>query len=232
MLLVIDAWRRDFARRPADMPHLQRMRLAGDGCLLNVHVQSPTVTMPRIKSLTTGTVPNFIDVVLNLGGGELRIDSLVHQLLVSARGQLVFAGDDTWVKMFPDAFGRSHPNSDSLYVNDFEEGDRNISRQLVAELGAKDWTLLVLHYLGLDHIGHVEGPFSPRVPMKLREMDEVVRRIDEGLRGKRLSSESDATLLVVTGDHGMRDTGGHGGSSYAETNVPLFVAGAKCEETE
>lgn len=33
---------------------------------------------------------------------------------------------------------------------------------------------------------------------------------------------------MVTGDHGMRDAGGHGGSSYAETNVPLIVIGRKC----
>lgn len=27
---------------------------------------------------------------------------------------------------------------------------------------------------------------------------------------------------------GMRDTGGHGGSSYAEINVPLLVFGVDC----
>lgn len=27
----------------------------------------------------------------------------------------------------------------------------------------------------------------------------------------------------------MRDTGGHGGSTYAEMNVPLIVTGIKCE---
>lgn len=35
-------------------------------------------------------------------------------------------------------------------------------------------------------------------------------------------------MLIVTGDHGMRDVGGHGGSSYAEMNVPLVVVGQKC----
>lgn len=29
----------------------------------------------------------------------------------------------------------------------------------------------------------------------------------------------------------MRDTGGHGGSSYAETNVPFIVVGQKCGES-
>jgi len=36
---------------------------------------------------------------------------------------------------------------------------------------------MVLHYLGLDHIGHVEGPHSPLVRPKLQEMDHIVKRI-------------------------------------------------------
>lgn len=45
------------------------------------------------------------------------------------------------------------------------------------ELKQYDWQLLVLHFLGLDHIGHVEGPFSDKVPPKLAEMDGVVTNI-------------------------------------------------------
>lgn len=38
--------------------------------------------------------------------------------------------------------------------------------------------MLILHYLGLDHIGHVEGPFSAKVPGKLKEMDTNIKQID------------------------------------------------------
>lgn len=38
-----------------------------------------------------------------------------------------------------------------------------------------------LDYLGLDHIGHVEGPFSKLVPPKLKEMDQVVKLIHQKL---------------------------------------------------
>jgi len=31
------------------------------------------------------------------------------------------------------------------------------------------------------------------------------------------------SVLIVCGDHGMRDNGGHGGSSTGEVMVPLFV---------
>lgn len=228
--MIIDALRQDFAHRPDQMRYMHKLLSTGDGCMLNIHVQSPTVTLPRIKSITTGTVPNFIDVVLNLGSTRLTIDSLVHQLTQNGR-RIVFCGDDTWTKLFPDSFQRQLANSDSLYVNDFYNGDANITQQLNAELRHADWDLLVLHYLGLDHIGHVEGPFSARVPAKLQEMDAVVQRIHLELDAWRRRVEL-RSLLLVTGDHGMRDTGGHGGSSSAETEVPLFVAGANCTSSE
>ncbi|XP_025836618.1 GPI ethanolamine phosphate transferase 2 [Agrilus planipennis] len=82
---------------------------------------------------------------------------------------------------------------------------------------------MVLHYLGLDHIGHVEGPFSELIKPKLYEMDEIIRTI-------HLKSEiwNKRTLIVTTGDHGMKDSGGHGGATYNETNVPLIFSGITC----
>lgn len=36
---------------------------------------------------------------------------------------------------------------------------------------------MILHYLGIDHIGHVYGPFSPLITTKLKEMDNVIAKI-------------------------------------------------------
>lgn len=35
-------------------------------------------------------------------------------------------------------------------------------------------------------------------------------------------------LLLVCGDHGMKDSGGHGGASEAETRVAVAVVGLPC----
>jgi hypothetical protein len=40
----------------------------------------------------------------------------------------------------------------------------------------------VLHYLGLDHIGHLEGARSPKIKPKLLEMDEVIKKIFTAMR--------------------------------------------------
>ncbi|KAJ8872894.1 hypothetical protein PR048_026510 [Dryococelus australis] len=55
--------------------------------------------------------------------------------------------------------------------------DDNVTRHLDSELSAADWDIMVLHYLGLDHIGHLEGPKSPKVGPKLQEMDKVAKEI-------------------------------------------------------
>jgi len=39
----------------------------------------------------------------------------------------------------------------------------------------------VLHYLGLDHIGHLDGPRSLLVQPKLDEMDSIVQHIVDTL---------------------------------------------------
>lgn len=68
--------------------------------------------------MTTGSVPNFIDVVHNFGSAALSIDSIIYQLRAIGR-KIVFCGDDTWLKLFPDSFVRYLENRDSLFVNDF-----------------------------------------------------------------------------------------------------------------
>lgn len=122
ILLVIDAMRTDFLQNAnnASMRHTNKQLNDRKACLFNIHVESPTVTMPRIKAMTTGTVPNFIDVMLNLGSSELKVDSIIHQMHDKG-GRIVFAGDNTWVKMFPEMFYRKLENEDSLFVNDFYE---------------------------------------------------------------------------------------------------------------
>ncbi|XP_062128332.1 uncharacterized protein LOC133840490 [Drosophila sulfurigaster albostrigata] len=217
ILLLIDALRNDF-------PSESTMPVSHErACLkLSLHVDIPTVTMPRLKSITTGTLSNFIDIALNVGHTEQVEDSLLHRL--KQRDAVVsFAGDHTWVHLFPSEFTRKAENNDSFYVNDFYEGDKNVTRTLELELEKQDWKLLILHYLGLDHIGHVEGHASPKINHKLKEMDDAVKKI---LDHKNMENY----LLLLTGDHGMADGGGHGGNTPAETSVPLYLYSKNCSK--
>lgn len=62
-------------------------------------------------------------------------------------------------------------NFSSLKVDD------NVTRHIAPELANDDWDMMILHYLGLDHIGHLIGPSSSLIPPKLQEMDRAVQLI-------------------------------------------------------
>uniref|UniRef100_A0A182N1Y4 GPI ethanolamine phosphate transferase 2 C-terminal domain-containing protein n=1 Tax=Anopheles dirus TaxID=7168 RepID=A0A182N1Y4_9DIPT len=230
ILMVIDALRMDFVGQQENFQFLSELLSDGKACLYRLQVHPPTVTMPRIKAMTSGAVPSFLDVILNLGSPEMTLDTFLYQMK-QRQQKVVFYGDNTWTNMFPDMFHRRGENADSLYVNDFYRGDRNITKLLKLELQMYDWKLMVLHYLGLDHIGHVEGPFSEKVPGKLQEMDKVIKTIYQTM-DKWKQKYYTKPLLIITGDHGMRDSGGHGGSTQAETFVPLIVVSDQCAKSD
>ncbi|GAB6022328.1 hypothetical protein CHUAL_006450 [Chamberlinius hualienensis] len=222
VLIVIDALRADFIfdkQHTNSMPYLQNLLKNKQAFGVTGRATPPTVTLPRIKAITTGTVPGYIDVVMNFGAPALSEDSLLYQS--KKRGlSTVFYGDDTWIRLFPTNFKRKDGTT-SFFVTDFKEVDDNVTRHLNSELHKNDWDLLILHYLGLDHIGHVVGPKSPIVSSKLQEMDNVIKLIHSTLISKT-SNNSLPPLVVICGDHGMNDAGSHGGSSAKETEIPLL----------
>ncbi|XP_073676295.1 GPI ethanolamine phosphate transferase 2-like [Garra rufa] len=223
VIVLIDALRDDFVfgsdgRR--FMPYTRNVVERGSSHSFIAKARPPTVTMPRIKALTTGSIPGFIDVVMNLNSPALLEDNLIWQAK-SAGKRIIFYGDDTWVRLFPKQF-MEHDGTTSFFVSDYTEVDNNVTRHLDSTLKRDDWDILILHYLGLDHIGHISGPHSSLIGPKLMEMDDIIKKIHVSL----ISKESEGTLpnlLVLCGDHGMSETGSHGGSSEPEINTPLVL---------
>lgn len=107
-------------------------------------------------------------------------------------------GDSTWTELFPKRFLREYPFP-SFNIFDLDTVDNGINAKLPTELAERDWSLLVAHYLGVDHCGHTHGPIHPEMARKLSEMDVVIRRIVDKM--------DDDTTLFVIGDHGMTGTG-------------------------
>ncbi|KAF2982638.1 hypothetical protein EK904_010265 [Melospiza melodia maxima] len=208
VIVLIDALRDDFVFGPKGkqfMPYTTQVVEKGTSYSFIAEAKPPTVTMPRIKALMTGSIPGFIDVVVNLNSPALLDDNLIWQAKTAGK-RIIFYGDDTWVKLFPKHFVE-YDGTTSFFVSDFTEVDDNVTRHLDRVLKREDWDLLILHYLGLDHIGHMTGPNSPLVGPKLREMDNILKKIHISLISKEEASLPN--LLVVCGDHGMSETGSH-----------------------
>lgn len=122
VILVIDALRWDFvggSEGRNNMPYTTSLIKRNKGYLFKGKSGPPTVTMPRIKAMTTGTVPNFVDVALNLGSSKILDDNLLLQAQNNGM-KLIFYGDETWLKLFPQTFARSEGTT-SFFVSDFTE---------------------------------------------------------------------------------------------------------------
>ena len=85
---------------------------SGSGIPFTAHATSPTITMPRVKAITTGSIPSFLDVILNFAESDTTStlatqDTWLSQLKDKPDGKLIMFGDDTWLKLFPETFART-----------------------------------------------------------------------------------------------------------------------------
>lgn len=77
--------------------------------------------MPRIKAMTTGSIPSFVDLILNFDEADTSStlaaqDTWLAQLKAKDTGKLLMFGDDTWLKLFPETFDREDGTS-SFFVS-------------------------------------------------------------------------------------------------------------------
>jgi len=97
VVLVIDSLRFDFVSPNPPEPHNKHyhnvLKLPAQltksrpehSFLFNAYADPPTTTLQRIKALTTGSLPTFIDMGSNFGGSAILEDSIVRQLQLSNR---------------------------------------------------------------------------------------------------------------------------------------------------
>ena len=184
VLIVIDALKYEFAshhitREPK--PFENRLTTIKDlliqepdnSRLYKFVADPPTTTMQRLKGLTTGSLPTFIDMGSNFASTEINEDNLIDQLRGKGKKTL-FMGDDTWVGLYPHRFEREYPFP-SFNVWDLDTVDDGVKKNLKPELQKRDWNLLIAHFLGVDHCGHRYGPFHQEMTRKLDEMNSAIR---------------------------------------------------------
>ena len=184
VILVIDALRFDFLKPVSSddtRPFINKfthvnylMKEKPKNCrLMKFVADPPTTTMQRLKGLTTGGLPTFIDAGENFAGSAITEDNFIAQM-VTQRKKITFMGDDTWLSLYPNVFHRSFPFP-SFNVKDLHTVDNGIIKHILPEFLRSDWDVLIAHFLGVDHCGHRFGPNHPAMTDKLIQMDSVIR---------------------------------------------------------
>ncbi|KAK5944994.1 mannose-ethanolamine phosphotransferase gpi13 [Knufia obscura] len=178
----------------------------------------PTSTLQRLKGLTAGNLPTFIDIGSNFAGQATEEDNILVQLKRQGK-RIVHLGDDTWHSLFPGYFDQNLTHAyDSFNVWDLHTVDNGVIEHIFPLLNDQvslGWDIIFGHFLGVDHAGHRYGPDHPAMAEKLRQMNDVLERLTKEI--------DDETLLVVMGDHGMDSKGDHGGESDDEVEATLWM---------
>jgi phosphatidylinositol glycan class O len=227
ILLVVDALKYEFATTFYDGNsvatfHRNKLPIIGkilqnfsnNSKLLKFIADPPTTTMQRLKSITTGTLPTFIDIHDNFAADSIVEDNFINLNMDNGN---VFMGDDTWIKLYPNKFLREYAVP-SFDVSDLDTVDLEVKNQIFKEIQNTDWSLLIAHILGIDHCGHKHGMHHPEMLRKLNETNFFIQEVIENI-----NKEKKDTILFVVGDHGMTESGDHGGSDLDEIEAAMFI---------
>jgi len=201
----------------------------------------PTVTMQRLKALTTGGLPTFADISGNMGGATVEEDTWIQQLKsvpyrhrgLSAPSKVAFVGDDTWLDLFPHQLDEAYPypSFNTRDLNTVDDGCLHHIPSMLDQLRTtndndnnnnnnnKTEEVMIVHFLGVDHVGHTYGPHNQHMDSKLNQMDDALCKILDFLD----QQESSCSVAFIFGDHGMTEDGNHGGGSDEEINAALFA---------
>ncbi|KAL2571952.1 hypothetical protein AAZV13_17G038700 [Glycine max] len=129
----------------------------------------PTTSLQRLKGLTTGGLPTFVDVGNSFSAPAIVEDNFINQ-------KVVMMGDDTWTQLFPHHFERSYPYP-SFNVKDLHTVDNGCIEHLLLSLYEEDWDVLIAHFLGVDHAGHIFGVDSTPMIEKLEQYNTILERV-------------------------------------------------------
>ncbi|KAL7771790.1 hypothetical protein CFE70_001740 [Pyrenophora teres f. teres 0-1] len=183
VFMVVDALRSDFVYgEESGMSFVQRNRTS-----IHRARYLPTITMPRVKAITTGSIPSFVDVILNFAESDTTStlatqDTWLAQIKAkdynNGKGKLVMYGDDTWLKLFPNVFERADGTT-SFFVSQIEMDD--IVRDIYNAMENEDHlsnALLVLcgdHGMndGGNHGGSSPGETSPALVFMSPKLTKV-----------------------------------------------------------
>ncbi|OIR58300.1 MAG: GPI ethanolamine phosphate transferase [Amphiamblys sp. WSBS2006] len=181
-----------------------------------IAADSSTVTYMKMFALFSGMIPNITDIFSSFSAKKKDIDNIFHHILLRAR-RFMFTGDDTTPKMFdcitdPKSIGSEcsvdMETAYSFDLQDYYRYDSVIDRKIQEETARADWEYIFAHSFCLDHLSHAVGMADPAFAEKLAWTDRWMQSLFESLE--------DGVDLFLLSDHGMTDSGGHGGLGTKE----------------
>jgi predicted AlkP superfamily pyrophosphatase or phosphodiesterase len=227
-LIGIDGVSAQIALRERRMPHL--VGLADAGRLHDMQIQIPTLSGPSWSTILTGAtyaehgisdnsfVGNKLAAHPDLLSRAFYADQSTRTFAAAGWPPLVDAdglGPIIHERREQKVAGRHH-----VVVRDGETyGYSYVDAQVMAQ---SRWVLVnegpevsFIYFCSADEAGHLFGARSAEYDAALLQVDSHLKTLTDSIR-TRVEVLGEDWLVVITTDHGHRDSGGHGGGSPEE----------------
>lgn len=213
LLISIDAYRYDYIDRGLS-PTLAMLAKTGVQAA-SMQPSFPSLTFPNHYTIVTGLYPDHHGIVNNtMFDVQLGKFSLGNRKAVSdgrwwAEGTPIWETADahglrTATMFWPGAEANIHGHHPDEWMpyDGKVTPDQRVDQVLawLDQPAAQRPTFLTLYFDAVDHAGHKYGPDTPQVNDALRETDEAMARLVQGLKQRGLF---DKINLIVLADHGM-----------------------------
>ncbi|ORD93605.1 GPI7 [Enterospora canceri] len=159
----------------------------------------PTATTSRIFSMITGKASNQLDYLFAFLHMEQKGDSLIKQAINSNK-IVKHYGDRMWVELFPEIAEYSN-NFDPYGKHKLKRNEKQVYEAFLRDLNHCD--IQFMHLIAGDSTGHMHHNID------VKDMRRQQKRYNRWIREIYNKMEED-TLLVITSDHGVTNTGDHG----------------------
>jgi len=217
LIVLVDALRYDTSIDSRVMPTLAGLRSLG--ARAEMRARPPSYSEPTWAALLSGAYPEISGApAINLAYEDLPALPAETLFTVAHRAgvRTAVSGYYWFERMIPAA------ERDAGFFTPGEDNGADVTVVAAAQpwLDSQEYGLILIHLDQVDYAGHHEG--GPRDP----RWNEAAARVDEMLGSilRRLDLQRD-TLLVV-GDHGQIDRGGHGGQDADALRTTFVAVGA------
>ncbi len=227
-LIVLDGLRADAVD---DMPHLKSLGETGAAGVSTVEM--PTFSRPAYARIITGACSSVSNINSNEQSRKLNIPNLydlARHAGLKTGGSLYFWFYDLLIGP-PYRTGESYENrvirDDNLpiqygyFYDDFNYtyDDREIFAYGTQIMLEHNPNFMIIHTMELDIAGHDYGGASPEYREIAVMNDALIQEFIDAIPDPANS------VVIITGDHGHIDAGGHGGLEEQAATVPLVIVG-------
>ena len=229
LLIGIDGLRWDLA---ADSPSATTLRtMAGEGVLMPMSMEVPTMSGPGWSSILTGTTHAEHGVADNsfVGHRLYTNPDLLSRAFYQDQSTVTFAAAGWPPLVSPGGLGpvihqRAEQQKAGLHTVIARDGEVHGFVRIDAEITDFAVSALTSHripdvsfvyFCDIDDAGHLYGARTGQYQAALSRVDRHVARLTHTVRQRALVHGED-WLVVVVADHGHLDEGGHGGDTPEE----------------